>query len=231
MIPFFKSMKKLRNIVCIIFSVTSIVQLNAQFNFSTGNEVSFEITQTYETIEVRCVPNPISDMLITWDLIEVDPSIPSVWDFTICDQICYPFFPNHGTPINYTASQFLSGEDYHLKLGVSVNGVEGSGYVKYYIYDGINPSYGDTVIYHLNYQISGLEEKNEHSNNIIWSLSEGKMILFSKTDQETHFTLYQSDGTLICRSKFLGQTTIDRALLPGIYFLNIDEKTTYTIYV
>lgn len=224
-------MKKLRNSACIIFSLVSIVSVKAQFDFSTGNEVSLDITQTYETIEVHCVPNPISDLSINWELIEIDPAIPSGWNFTICDQICYPFFPNHGTPINYTASQFISGEDYHLKLGVSVNGIEGSGYVKYYIHDAINTSYGDTVIYHLNYQINGLEEEGKQSKIVTWSLSDGKMNLFSKSDQKIQFTLYQSDGTLVCRSQFQEQTIINRALLPGIYFLNVDEKTTYTIYV
>lgn len=207
-----------------IFALTSLLQIQAQFDFSTGPEAYLEVTQAYETVEVHCVPNPISDMVINWDLIEIDPGLPAGWSYTICDQICYPFFVNHGNEISYTTGQFTNGQEYKLKLGVSVNGIEGSGFIKYYIYDYNNPSYGDTVIFHLNYQLSGIEDQINSMNEINYSISNGVVSISSEFPKEQMIELFSMDGTCVFQSKFQSQIKIDQSIPAGIYYLSINQS-------
>ena len=149
MIQIHQTMRKLLT----VFAMMTVGQLYAQFDFSTGKEITMNITTPYQMGEVHCVPNPLRDININWELLEMDPNLPSGWNYTICDQICYPFFPSHGNALTYTVDQFNNGEFYELRLGVTTSGINGSGFVKYYIFDANDPSYGDTVVFHLNYQI------------------------------------------------------------------------------
>lgn len=223
-------MKKLKTLTS-IFALTSFLQIQAQFDFSTGPEAYLEITQAYETIEVHCVPNPISDMVINWELIEMDPDLPAGWSYTICDQICYSFFADQGNEISYTASQFTNGQEYKLKLGVSVNGIEGAGYVKYFVYDFNNPTYGDTVTFHLNYQLNGLEDQINSMNEIHFSATEGKIDISSASMKEQTIELLTLDGTRIFQTKFQHQITIDQSLPSGIYFLIINQSKAYKLVI
>lgn len=207
----------------------SIFNLKAQFEFSTGKEVSLEITAPYETVDVHCIPNPICNMSINWDLIEIDPNLPSGWNYTICDQICYPFFPNHGTPVDFTADQFTNGEFYKLKLGVTTNGIEGSGFVKYVIYNFNNPTYRDTVIFHLNYQSNGLTETSFKVNEVSYLLLNNSISLSSNSGNKHSVELVSTNGTSILKTEFEFNTLIDEPILAGVYYLIIDQTTTHKI--
>jgi hypothetical protein len=223
-------MKSLKTLTS-VFALTSLLQVQAQFDFSTGSEAYLEITQAYETVEVHCVPNPIDDMIINWDLIEMDPDLPAGWSYTICDQICYPFFTNHGNEISYTASQFTSGQEYKLKLGVSVNGIEGSGYVKYLIYDFNNPTYRDTVTFHLNYQLNGLEDHSKAKNKITYSISSGKLNIVSESIKEQEIEILSMDGTRIFQTKFQNQISIDQSFPTGIYYLIVNQSEVHKLVI
>lgn len=214
-----------------VFVLTSLLQVQAQFDFSTGPEAYLDITQAYETVEVHCVPNPIDDMVINWDLIEMDPSLPAGWNYTICDQICYPSFVNHGNEISYTASQFTSGQEYKLKLGVSVNGIEGAGYVKYFVFDVNNPTYGDTVTFHLNYQLNGLEDQINTTNEIYFSASNGKIDISSVSVKEQTIELLTLDGTRIFQTKFQNQISIDQSFPSGIYYLIVNQSKAHKLVI
>lgn len=223
-------MKNLKTLTSVL-AFTSLLHIHAQFDFSTGPTAYLEITQDYETVEVHCIPNPIDDMVINWDLIDMDPNLPTGWEYTICDQICYPFFADYGNEISYTASQFTSGQEYKLKLGVSVNGIEGAGYVKYFVYDFNNPAYGDTVTFHLNYQLNGLEEYSNSTNSIHFLTADGKIDISSTSMNEQMIELLSLDGTCIFQTKFQHQITIDQSFPSGIYYLIVNQSKTHKLVI
>lgn len=215
--------------IIIGIALLSFFRANAQFDFSTGKDVYLEITEAYQTAEIHCVPNPVGAMSINWDLIESDPNLPSGWTYTICDQICYPFFSDHGSPVDFTASQFNSGQSYKLKLGVTTNEIEGSGFFKYFIYDINNPSYGDTVTFNLNYQSNGLNENTFSENDVQYSVSNNVLTLSSNNSKEHEIELISTNGIRILNTHFESNTIIDQPFPAGVYYLIIDREITHKI--
>lgn len=144
----------MKKIFLIVFAIVAFVgQMDAQmFDWKTSDSLQSDATLGSAYMQLFMENNTGDSLLLDWKLLE--NSFPSEWDAALCDYTaCYVGVPDSGS-----MTTLFDLEDAFLSLTVLTNGHSGNGIMRFYVYNELNPTDGDTATFILNSLYNGISD-------------------------------------------------------------------------
>lgn len=196
------------------------VGLMAQFSIESpdyAGEVPVDISFTDHTVYIT---NELTDSLyLGWKMVE--NTCPEEWTYVLCDYgFCYDGLPPSGT-----MQPVPEGENAFLKLSVFANGVEGSGYIRFWVYESDNQADYQVITFWLNMPV-GLDDIEQQAIQI-WPNPASETVQCTLLE-ESNLSIRSMNGQLVksLGHAFPGTQTIDIADLPeGMYLLEVRSES------
>jgi hypothetical protein len=153
-------MKKisLTTIGLIILSTSVFAQ---SFDWKTNDSIQEYDSLGGSYMSLYMVNNTNDSLRLDWHFVE--NSFPVEWDWTLCDyNTCYIIVPDTGS-----MTTLKDKEEAYLSLSVNTNKHPATGVMRFYVYNDLNPSYGDTATFLLTSTYTGIytiDEREETAN-------------------------------------------------------------------
>lgn len=150
---------KTRLLFCLL--LISFVATKAQVTYSIMPAKSLTVTAPSGSVTIFDIYQKnigASKIVLKWQRISIN--LPVGWQYSMCDLgTCYSGIPTGPNTMDTVA---VNGQGF-LGLNIDPSGVAGSGVIKVYVYQNGFQGSGDTLTWHINATIAGIEEITSNS--------------------------------------------------------------------
>jgi hypothetical protein len=213
-------------LLLIAFPFVSLVVMGQSYSISPSSTLNESAVYNSENkFKMYFTNTSNSSINLQWKV--VSNNLVTGWDCFICDDVsCCKGVPDHGV-----MPYIDPGIAVFLALNVNPKAVPGIGTLKLYLYDEVNPSSGDTLIWVVNSLATGLKTLNSNPTITIFPNPASDYVMIDMSAYHSislnTISIYNSTGQLLIKRKISNALeNIDITALPkGSYRIVIgDDK-------
>jgi hypothetical protein len=190
------------------------------FTYSTETTLHTNLaTNVYSAVDIFIQTTDLSGITFGWHNTEdnLDPG----WDYSMCDYTaCYTEIPATGVMVAISDDEMAGDIKGFVKITISPNDISGEGNIKFYVFDELDPTIGDTINFTFSHINTASVEENEIGLSIYPNPSEGIVSLNNLGNKNLDYSIQDLSGKIVATGLINAEslTTVDlTGLNKGIY--------------
>jgi len=202
---------------CLLFGST----FAQMFDWKTNDSLKVENIEVSMYLSLYMVNNTGDSLILDWENIE--NTFPTEWEVTLCDYTtCYI-----GVPQNGSMTTLQNGEEGFFSLTIATNAHPGSGIIRFYTYNKVNPNDGDTATFIVNSTYTGINSRQskELTLEVFPNPSSNFISIKNLPDNTREIWISTLDGKIVKHQESrMSQGIMDVSdLSKGLYIINVRD--------